>query len=80
MRYINTNEKITVPAVQINLSEIELLQVVDTGTQVNAFYNHPTFETPKTITLWNEAEYVAIGNWTDANVDARMIELKDSLM
>ncbi len=80
MRYITTNEKITVPSVQINLSEIELLQIVDTGTQVNAFYNHPTFENPKTITLWNEVEYPIIGNWTDEDVDARMIELKDRLM
>lgn len=79
MRYINTNEKITIPAQQINLSEIEL-QVTDTGTQVDVFYNHPSFDTPKTITLWNEAEYIVIGNWTDEDVDARMIELKDNLM
>lgn len=80
MRKINTNETITIPAKQIPLSEIELIQVVDTGTQVNAFYNHPSFDTVKVITLWNEQEYSVIGNWTDANVDARMIELKDSLM
>lgn len=80
MRKINTNETITIPAQQIPLSAIELIQVVDTGTQVNAFYNHPSFDTVKVITLWNEQEYSVIGNWTDANVDARMIELKDSLM
>jgi len=80
MRYIDTNEKILVPAVQINLSEIELLQVVDTGTQVDVFYNHPSFDTVKTVTIWNEAEYIVIGNWTDADVDARMIELKDKLI
>jgi len=80
MRYIDTNEKILVPAVQINLSEIELLQVVDTGTQVDVFYNHPSFDTVKTVTIWNEAEYIVIGNWTDADVDARIIQLKDSLM
>lgn len=80
MRYINTTQKISLPAKQIPLSEIELLQVVDTGTKVDAFYSHPSFDTVKTITLWNEEEYLQIGNWTDANVDARMIELKDSLM
>lgn len=80
MRYINTNEKIIIPASEINLSDLEILQVVDTGTQVLLAYNYPTFDTPKTITLWNEAEYLVIGNWTDADVDARMIELKDSLM
>jgi len=47
---------------------------------VNASYNHQSFDTVKTITLWNEAEYAVIGNWTDEDVDARMIELKDSLM
>ena len=80
MRYINTNEKISLPAKQIPLSEIELLQVVDTGTQVNASYNHQSFDTVKTITLWNEAEYLVIGNWTDEDVDDRFIELKDNLM
>lgn len=80
MRYINTNEKISLPAKQINLSEIELLQVVDTGTQVNAFYSHTSFDNVKTITLWNEAEYLIVGNWTDEDVDTRMEELKDSLM
>ena len=80
MRYINTTQKISLPAKQIPLSEIELIQVVDTGTRVDAFYNHPSFDTVKVITLWNEQEYSGIGNWTDANVDARMIELKDSLM
>lgn len=80
MRYINTTQKISLPAKQIPLSEIELIQVVDTGTRVDAFYNHPSFDTVKVITLWNEQEYSVIGNWTDANVDARMIELKDSLM
>lgn len=80
MRYINTNETITIPSKQIPLSEIELIQVVDTGTQVNAFYNHPSFDTVKSITLWNEQEYPIIGNWTDEDVDARFIELKNSLM
>lgn len=80
MRKINTNEKITIPAQQIPLSAIDLIQVVDTGTKVDAFYNHSSFDTVKAITLWNEEEYLQIGNWTDANVDARMIELKDSLM
>jgi len=80
MRYINTTQKISLPAKQIPLSEIEILQVVDTGTQVNLSYNHPSFETVKTITLFNEEAYIQIGNWTDEDVDAKMIELKDSLM
>jgi hypothetical protein len=80
MRYINTNEKITIPAQQIPLSEIEIKLVSDTGTDVTLSYFHPSFDTVKTITLWNEEEYAVIGNWTDANVDARMIELKNSLM
>lgn len=80
MRYINTNETITIPSKQIPLSEIELIQVVDTGTQVNAFYNHPSFETVKSITLWNEQEYPIIGNWTDEDVDLKMEELKNGLM
>jgi hypothetical protein len=80
MRYINTNEKITIPAKQIPLSELEIIQVVDTGTDVTLSYFHPSFDTVKTITLWNEEEYAIIGNWTDEDVDARMIELKDSLM
>jgi len=80
MRKINTNEKITIPVKQIPLSEIELLQVVDTGTQVNAFYNHPSFDTVKSITLWNEQEYSIIGNWTDEDVDLKMEELKNNLI
>lgn len=80
MRKINTNETITIPAKQIPLSEIELIQVVDTGTQVNAFYNHPSFDTVKVITLWNEQEYSVIGNWTDADVDAKMEQIKDTLL
>jgi len=80
MRKIITNEKITIPVKQIPLSEIELLQVVDTGTQVNAFYNHPSFDTVKSITLWNEQEYSIIGNWTDEDVDLKMEELKNNLI
>jgi hypothetical protein len=80
MRYINTNEKITIPAKQINLSEIEIKLVGDTGKDVTLSYFHPSFDTVKTITLWNEEEYALIGNWTDEYVDARMIELKDRLM
>ncbi len=80
MRYINTNETITIPSKQIPLSEIEIIQVVDTGTKVDAFYNHPSFETVKSITLWNEEEYEVIGNWTDEDVDLKMEELKNNLI
>ncbi len=80
MRHINTNEKITIPAKEIPISEIGIEVVSDTGTKVEMLYSHPLFDTVKHIILWDEVEYIAIGNWTDADVDARIIQLKDSLM
>ena len=80
MRKINTNEKITIPAQQIPLSEIEIKLVSDTGTEVILSYFHPSLDTVKTITLFNEEEYAQIGNWTDADVDAKMEQIKDTLL
>lgn len=80
MRNINTNEKITIPAKEIPLSDIGIEVVSDTGTKVEMLYSHPSFDTIKHITLWDETEYITIGNWTDADVDARIIKLKDSLI
>lgn len=80
MRYINSNQTIQVPSKKIPLSSFALESVTDYGDKVEVMLSHPSYNTNKLMTLWEGQDYIDIGNWTDANVDTRMEELKDNLM
>ena len=61
-----------VPAYQVKVSKVEIKQIVDSSVkkQVIAYTNNLGI-----VTLWEGAAYDAIGQWTDADVDARIKEL-----
>jgi hypothetical protein len=61
-----------IPAYQVKVSKVEIKQIVDSSVkkQVIAYTNNLGI-----VTLWEGAAYDAIGQWTDADVDARIKEL-----
>lgn len=61
-----------IPAYQVKVSKIEIKQIVDSSVkkQVVAYTNNLGI-----VTLWEGAAYDAIGQWTDADVEARIKEL-----
>ena len=61
-----------IPAIQIKASQIKVKQIVDESEnkKVIAF----TDKAGKII-LWEGAAYDAIGQWTDSDVQARIIEI-----
>jgi hypothetical protein len=63
----------TVPEQTKTVTELTINRIVDLLAQkkVKAFIE----EIPEPVTLWEGAAYDAIGQWTDANVQARLLEL-----
>lgn len=52
--------------------------VIDTGTEVNAYIYFEGQVTPLQISLWNSdttPTYQTIGNWTDEQVNSRILEI-----
>lgn len=59
--------------VEVEIEKIEIFEMIDNPVKktVTAICrNHPT-----RITLWKDAEYDAAGQWTDADVTNRVLEL-----
>ena len=65
--------KTIVPAQTVSVSELTITRIVDLPTEkvVRAF----TKEMPGPITLWEGAAYDAVGQWTDVQVEERILEL-----
>lgn len=65
-------EIVVVKELKRTFEELTVEEVVDNPSrkEVKAFTNELGI-----ITLWKDAEYDAIGQWTDADVQARIIEL-----
>lgn len=63
-----------VDAVKINTDEVTVNQVTDNYTSVIALISFGK-ERTKEIILWEGEAYVAIGQWTDTQVQKRLIEL-----
>jgi hypothetical protein len=61
-----------IPSIQIKTSTIEITSVEDSSTQRKIFVN--TKELGK-ITLWENEMYDRIGQWTDNDIETRLIEL-----
>lgn len=61
-----------IPAKQIKASKVEVAQILDDSAnkKVIAYTNNLG-----SIVLWQDAAYDAIGQWTDSDVQARIIEL-----
>jgi len=60
-----------VAAVTTTITEINVLRIVDTGDSVFAdLVINAT--APKKITLWEGAAYISIGDWTQAQANARI--------
>ena len=61
-----------IPAYQVKISKVEIKQIIDSSVkkQVVAYTNNLGI-----VTLWEGAAYDAIGQWTDADVEARIKEL-----
>lgn len=64
-----------IPATQVKATELKIKQIVDDSAnkKVIAF----TDKLGKVV-LWEGAEYDAIGQWTDSDVQARFLELYPS--
>lgn len=61
-------------------SQVEVTAIVDIpGTSVVA---HVVIEGigPKSLTLWEDSAYTTIGQWTDTQASARILELLDTIL
>ena len=69
----NPIEKVIFPATTKILSELTISRVVDLPNekQVKIFIE----ELPNFIILWEGSEYDAIGQWTDSDVEAKLLTL-----
>jgi len=61
-----------IPSIQIKSSSIEILSIEDKQSQKKIVAN--TKELGQ-ITLWESDSYDRIGQWTDSDVESRLIEL-----
>jgi hypothetical protein len=61
-----------IPSIQIKSSSIEILSIEDKQSQKKIVVN--TKELGQ-ITLWESDSYDRIGQWTDSDVESRLIEL-----
>jgi hypothetical protein len=61
-----------IPAIKIKTSTLEVLSVKDNPTQKKIVAN--TKELGE-ITLWESDSYERIGQWTDSDVETRLIEI-----
>lgn len=62
------------------LSQVEVTAIVDVpGTSVVA---HVVIEGigPKSLVLWDGSDYTTIGQWTDTQASARILELLDTIL
>lgn len=66
-------KKVVVAEQSIDLTEITIVRVVDVYEQkiVRAFIK----ELREPLVLWEGAEYDAAGQWTDSDVEARVVAL-----
>lgn len=67
---------ITQPAVAElteTFSELTLVYTIDDGKSVKAFITYNGID--NTLTLWEGAEYTAIGDWTQEQANTKIIEL-----
>jgi len=62
---------------KINTDKIKVIQVTDNYSSVIALLSIGGGELDRTmsLTLWAEADYEAIGQWTDTDVETRLKEL-----
>lgn len=61
-----------IPSIQIKSSKIEVISVEDKQSQKKIIAN--TKELGQ-VTLWESDSYDRIGQWTDSDVESRLIEL-----
>lgn len=61
-----------VPAIQIKSNTIEIISIQDIPTQKKIIANTKELGV---ITLWESNLYEQIGQWTDSDVETRLIEL-----
>jgi len=58
------------------IKELFIINVIDTGEDVDVTLGLQAGPGDSyTIRLWNNDEYQKIGQWTDKNVDAKILEL-----
>lgn len=68
-----TKTTIIQPEVSISFNEITLKELIDDGSSVIAYLSINNMY--KRYTLWEGAAYTAIGDWTQAQAEARIVEL-----
>lgn len=76
-RQLNITEKeVIVEIIKLTTDKISVDRVTDNGSTVTALISffHPSGQT-KELLLWEGSAYTAIGNWTDAQVNKRILEL-----
>ena len=60
---------LTIDGNQVEISQLETVLIEDTAHSVVVARLHPAF---RPLFLWRGSEYVAAGDWTQAQADARV--------
>lgn len=66
---------LTIAGNQVEIAQLAPLLIDDTARSVVVARLHPTF---RPLFLWRGAEYAAVGDWTQAQADARILDLLGS--
>lgn len=70
---IPKTEIVIQPEIKESGTEVNVISVTDDGDCVMASWTFAGKSFNQT--LWEEEEYLAIGTWTDADVDAKILEI-----
>jgi hypothetical protein len=77
---LGTTKTITlVEKLTTDVTSVTLNNVVDDGSSVVANIDYGVTQSSKQITLWSGDDYTAIGQWTDTDVDKRLLELINAM-